>query len=179
MRQQSFRYGERQQPLVQSLIIRNDLEEAKSALNGLYTALRDLKAYEGVEPNKNYIEEFNSYMDDDFNTPKAISVLHELAKELNRCSEKSSKEALEFAATLKHFGSVLGLLQDEPQAFLQAKMGSSENEIDEAEIQNFIDERNEAKTAKNYAKADEIRDQLVALGISLEDTPQGTIWRRN
>ncbi len=157
----------------------DNLEEAKSALNGLYTALRDSKAYEGVEPNQNYIEEFNSYMDDDFNTPKAISVLHELAKELNRCSEKSSKEALEFAATLKHFGSVLGLLQDEPQAFLQAKMGSSENEIDEAEIQNFIDERNEAKTAKNYAKADEIRDHLVALGISLEDTPQGTIWRRN
>ncbi len=157
----------------------DNLEEAKSALNGLYTALRDSKAYEGVEPNQNYVEEFNSYMDDDFNTPKAISVLHELAKELNRCSEKSSKEALEFAATLKHFGSVLGLLQDEPQAFLQAKMGSSENEIDEAEIQNFIDERNEAKTAKNYAKADEIRDHLVALGISLEDTPQGTIWRRN
>ncbi len=157
----------------------DNLEEAKSALNGLYTALRDSKAYEGVEPNQNYIEEFNSYMDDDFNTPKAISVLHELAKELNRCSEKSSKEALKFAATLKHFGSVLGLLQDEPQAFLQAKMGSSENEIDEAEIQNFIDERNEAKTAKNYAKADEIRDHLVALGISLEDTPQGTIWRRN
>ena len=123
-----------------------------------------------------YRQTFEKEMNDDFNTPRAISVLHEVAKELNRCSDKSSKEAIEFATTLKHFGSVLGLLQDDPQAFLQAKMGSSDDELDEAAIQNFIDERSEAKKAKNYAKADEIRDHLVSLGISLEDTPQGTIW---
>lgn len=157
----------------------DNLEEAKSALSGLYTSLRDVKVSEDIEPNKDYVDEFNSYMNDDFNTPKAISVLHELAKELNRCSDKSSKEAIEFATTLKHFGSVLGLLQDDPKAFLQAKTGSGDDELDEVAIQNFIDERSEAKIAKNYAKADEIRDHLVSLGISLEDTPQGTIWRRN
>lgn len=157
----------------------DNLEEAKSALSGLYTALRDSNAAADVEPNNDYVNEFNSYMNDDFNTPKAISVLHELAKELNRCSDKSSKQAIEFTATLRHFGSVLGLLQDDPLTFLQAKMGSSDDELDEVAIQNFIDERNEAKTEKNYAKADEIREQLATMGISLEDSPQGTIWRRN
>lgn len=156
-----------------------NLEEAKSALNGLYTALRDSNDFESIEPIKKYADEFNSYMDDDFNTPRAISVLHEIAKELNRCADKASKEAIEFAATLKHFGSVLGLLQDVPQNFLQGKAGTNDNDIDEAEIQKRIDERSAAKAAKDYAKADEIRDQLVSEGISLEDTPQGTIWRRN
>jgi len=157
----------------------DNLEEAKSALSGLYTSLRDANNIEGIEPIQNYVDEFNSYMNDDFNTPKAISVLHELAKELNRCTDKSSKEAKAFAATLKQFGQVLGLLQDKPQDFLQAKTSAAEDGISEAEIQKFIDERSAAKTAKDYAKADEIRDHLVSAGISLEDTPQGTIWRRN
>ena len=157
----------------------DNLEEAKSALSGLYTSLRDVNVSNDIEPKKEYVDEFNSYMNDDFNTPKAISVLHELAKELNRCLDKSSKQAIELATTLKYFGSVLGLLQDNPQAFLQAKTGSSDDELDEVTIQNFIDERSAAKSAKNYARADEIRDHLVSLGISLEDTPNGTIWRRN
>jgi cysteinyl-tRNA synthetase len=157
----------------------DNLEEAKAALTGLYTSLRDVSVPENVEAKKEYVEEFNSYMNDDFNTPKAIAVVHEVAKELNRCADKTSKEAIEFAATLKHFGSVLGLLQDVPQSFLQAKAGSNSDDLDETEIQKYIDERSAAKSSKDYAKADEIRDHLVSLGISLEDTPQGTIWRRN
>jgi cysteinyl-tRNA synthetase len=157
----------------------DNLEEAKAALSGLYTALRNSKSSDDSELIKDYVDEFNSYMDDDFNTPKAISVLHELAKELNRCPDKSTKEAMALATTLKHFGSVLGLLQDEPQAFLQAKTSATSGELDEVTIQNLIEERNQAKTAKNYTKADEIRDHLGSQGISLEDTPQGTIWRRN
>ncbi len=157
----------------------DNLEEAKSALNRLYTALRDSTVSSDAEPIKKYVGEFDANMNDDFNSPKAISLLHELARELNRSTDKSSKEATELAATLKYLASVLGLLQDEPQAFLQAKTNSNDDEQDEVDIQKFIDERNEAKAEKNYAKADEIRDQLVAMGISLEDTPQGTIWRRN
>lgn len=156
-----------------------NLEEAKAALTGLYTALRDVKVSDHIEPIENYVEEFNSYMNDDFNTPKAISVLHELAKELNRCADKSSDEAIAFATTLKHFGNILGLLQDDPQAFLQGKSGSGDTELDEQAIQQLIDERSQAKSEKDYAKADEIRDQLVNMGISLEDTPNGTTWRRN
>lgn len=157
----------------------DNLEEAKAALTGLYTALRDAQIFDDVEPLEKYVDEFNAYMNDDFNTPKAISVLHELAKQLNRCADKSSKEAIEFATTLKYFGRVLGLLEDDAQAFLQAKSGSTDDELDEAAIQKLIDERSEAKSSKDYAKADEIRDHLVSKGISLEDTPNGTTWRRN
>jgi cysteinyl-tRNA synthetase len=157
----------------------DNLEEAKSALSRLYTALRDATASSDAEPLKKTVDEYDAAMNDDFNSPKAISLLHELARELNRSTDKSSKEATELAATLKYLASVLGLLQDDPQAFLQAKINASDDEQDEVEIQKFIDERNKAKAEKNYAKADEIRDHLVTLGISLEDTPQGTIWRRN
>ncbi len=157
----------------------DNLEEAKSALSRLYTALRDSKDSNDAEPLKKTVDEFDLAMDDDFNSPKAISLLHELARELNRSTDKSSKQATELAATLKYLAGVLGLLQDEPQAFLQAKTNANDDELGEDAIQKLIDERNEAKTEKNYAKADEIRDQLVTLGISLEDTPQGTIWRRN
>jgi cysteinyl-tRNA synthetase len=157
----------------------DNLDEAKSALSRLYTALRDATADSDVEPIKKYVDEFNTAMDDDFNSPKAISILHELARESNRITDKSSKQATELAATLKILAGVLGILQDDPQAFLQGKANASDNELDEVAIQKMIDERNQAKTEKNYAKADDIRDQLVATGISLEDTPQGTIWRRN
>ncbi len=157
----------------------DNLDEAKSALSRLYTALRDATVDNDVEPLKKYVDEFNRAMDDDFNSPKAISILHELARESNRITDKSSKQATELAATLKFLAGVLGLLQDDPQAFLQGKANASDNELDEVAIQKLIDERNQAKTEKNYAKADEIRDQLVATGITLEDTPQGTIWRRN
>jgi cysteinyl-tRNA synthetase len=158
----------------------DNLEEAKSALSRLYTALRDSTVSSNAEPIKKYVDEFDAAMNDDFNSPKAISLLHELARELNRSTDKSSKEATELAATLKYLASVLGLLQDEPQAFLQAKINANDDEQqDEITIQKLIDERNEAKAGKNYAKADEIREQLVTMGISLEDTPQGTIWRRN
>ncbi|MCZ6803420.1 MAG: cysteine--tRNA ligase [Proteobacteria bacterium] len=157
----------------------DNLEEARSALSRLYTALRDSNISNSVEPIKKYVDEFNSYMNDDFNTPKAISFLHELARALNRCTDNSLKEATDIAATLKHLGSVLGLLQDKPQKFLQAKTNASGDDPDEVEIQDFIKERDDAKAAKNYEKADQIRDHLVTLGISLEDTPDGTIWRRN
>lgn len=157
----------------------DNLEEAKSALAGLYTALRETVDTSNVEPNKGYIAQFNSFMDDDFNTPKAISLLHELARELNRCSDKAAQEALELTVTLKHLGDVLGLLQDEPQAFLQAKASASDDDLDDAAIEKLIEERKAAKGNKDYAKADQIRDQLSDAGISLEDTPQGTSWRRN
>lgn len=157
----------------------DNLDEAKAALTGLYTALRDSDTDASGEPIQKRLDEFNGYMDDDFNTPKAISLLHELARDLNRNKDKAAKEALALAATLRKLGDVLGILQDDPQRFLQAKIEANANDIDEDSIQNFIDQRLEAKTAKDYQKADEIRDHLATLGISLEDTPQGTIWRRN
>jgi len=157
----------------------NNLEEAKSALNGLYIALRDIFVDTSSVPLKEHKDKFNACMDDDFNTPKAISLLHELARDLNKNTNKTSKEAIELVVSLRFFGAILGLLQDEPQKFLQAKPDSSNNCLDEVSIQDLIDQRVAAKSAKNYTEADHIRDHLQTLGISLEDTPQGTNWRRN
>ncbi len=157
----------------------DNLEEAKAALRGLYTALRGVVDVGRATPNKNYIAAFNAYMDDDFNTPCAIALLHELARDLNRHADKTASKAIECAATLKNLGKILGLLQEEPQTFLQAKTNADNNTLDEAEIQTFLDERHVAKSTKNYVKADQIRDHLLSLGIRLEDTPQGTIWHRN
>ena len=157
----------------------DNLEAAKSALTGLYTALRDSSSSSAVELNKAYVDEFNAYMNDDFNTPKAISLLHELARELNRNSNKLSKKATELATTLKHLAGVLGILQDEPQSFLQAKANDEEAGLDTDEIERLINARNTARAEKDFATADQIRDQLVEMNVSLEDTAEGTTWRRN
>ncbi len=102
-----------------------------------------------------------------------------MARELNRSTDNSSKEATEIAATLKHLGGVLGLLQGEPQSFLQAKTNNSVADLDADEIENLIQQRNTARAEKDFARADQIRDQLLEMNISLEDTTNGTIWRRN
>ncbi len=156
-----------------------NLEEAKAALSRLYTALRDANLISEDKIDTAKVEQFDAFMNDDFNTPKAVALLHELARDLNKQADKQSEEAQSLAATLKHLGSVLGLLQDNPKDFLQAKSTSSEDQNDVEEIEALIAARAEAKAAKDYGKADEIRDKLNTMNISLEDTPQGTIWRRN
>ncbi|MCG8378545.1 MAG: cysteine--tRNA ligase [Proteobacteria bacterium] len=157
----------------------DNLDEARAALNRLYTALRDASVDTDAKADKALIEKFNSYMDDDFNTPNAIALLHEVAKDLNKIPDKTSTASITLATTLKHLGDVLGLLQDDPQAFLQAKTSADESDLDEEAIQKMIADRQQAKQEKDFEKADQIRDQLTAMGIALEDTSQGTIWRRN
>ena len=157
----------------------DNLKEAKSALSGLYIALRDISDFDNVDIDKDLLARFNEFMNDDFNTPKSISLLHEIARDLNKEKNKSSERARILAASLKYLGSVLGILQDNPQAFLQAKTGGNDSNNDNEEIERLIEERNAAKSLKDYARADQIRDQLHAMNISLEDTPEGTIWRRN
>ena len=156
-----------------------NLEEAKAALSRLYTALRDANLSNEDKIDTAIVEQFDAFMNDDFNTPKSIALLHELARDLNKQADKQSEQAQSLAATLKHLGSILGLLQDDPKDFLQAKSSSSENQNDVEEIEALIAARAEAKATKDYGKADEIRDKLNGMNISLEDTPQGTIWRRN
>ena len=107
-------------------------------------------------------------MDDDFNTAQAIAVLFELASEVNRT------KASQLASQLKALGGVLNILQRDPEVFLK---GASHDE-DVSRIEALVQERTDAKKARNFARADEIRKQLASEGIELLDTPQGTTWRR-
>ncbi|WP_027405084.1 cysteine--tRNA ligase [Aquaspirillum serpens] len=149
------------------------LEDAKGALTRLYTALKpfavaDLTAE--IDWQQPYAQRFQAAMNDDFNTVEAVAVLFELAGEVNRTG------SVALAAMLRALGGVLGLLQREPLAFLQG--GQEAGDWDAERVEAAIVARREARTAKNWAESDRIRDELLAAGILLEDGPQGTTWRR-
>lgn len=151
------------------------LDDSWAALTRLYTALRDVEIKE-ISGNAEYKQRFEEAMDDDFNTPVAVAVLFDLARELN--SKKADKDKSEvLAVTLKQLAGVLGILQDDPETFLQG--GGGEKGLSEDEINQYIQARVEAKKNKDWAKADEIRDQLKAQGVIVEDVAGGaTSWRR-
>jgi cysteinyl-tRNA synthetase len=142
------------------------LNDAKGALKRLYTALQTVPAadvkLDWAEP---MAARFKAAMDEDFGTPEAVAVLFELASEVNR------NGSAERAGLLKALGGLLGLLQTDPTVYLQAGAG-----LDDAAIQTQIQARADAKKAKNFAEADRIRDDLMAQGIVLKDSADGTTW---
>nr|VFJ86336.1 MAG: cysteinyl-tRNA synthetase [Candidatus Kentron sp. LFY] len=159
------------------------LEQAWAGLGRLYTALRDLPlagANARTEASMEYDTRFRAAMDDDFNTPEALAVLFDIARDINRArQDDDTPRAADLGATLRGFGDILGLLQADPEKFLQtATAGASDATLDIQDIERLIAERVEARTRKDWAKADEIRDQLKAKGIVLEDSGGKTIWRR-
>jgi cysteinyl-tRNA synthetase len=147
------------------------LDDARASLKRLYTALDAVPAKSVVidwaEP---HAARFKAAMDDDFGTPEAVAVLFDLAGEVNR------SRSGELAGLLKALGATLGLLQEEPKAYLQG--GGAAEGLDEAAIQGMIAARAAAKAAKNFAEADRIRQELLAQGVALKDGPQGTAWER-
>ncbi len=151
-----------------------NLDLARSALERLYTALRGCDLSVAAASGENYRETFKAAMDDDFNTPAALAVLFEIAREVNKLKAENSPEANTLAALLKELAGVLGLLEQDPETFLKGKA----NDDEAAEIEALIKQRNDAKATKNWAVADEVRDKLKAMNIVLEDTPNGTTWRK-
>ncbi|PPD56866.1 MAG: cysteine--tRNA ligase [Methylotenera sp.] len=159
------------------------LDDAKLALTRLYTALRGYEIIESeIDWQQPQAARFKVAMDDDFNTPEAMAVLFDLANEVNKT------KSLESAVLLKNLASVIGLLQRDANEFLQGVAidlksedstqhnSSSSGSIDN--VDTLIAARVIAKKSKNFAEADAIRKQLADAGIILEDTPQGTTWRR-
>ncbi len=145
---------------------------ARSALTRLYTALREVDV-QGAPLLPEASERFCCALEDDFNTPQALAVLFDLAGMVHREEGQKRQQA---AATLKYLGGILGLLGQNAEAFLQSGAGSGGLE-DEA-IEALVQERLQARAARDFARADAIRDQLAREGIVLEDSPSGTRWRR-
>jgi len=154
----------------------DNLSQARSSLERIYTALRDINVPEDfvLDKQSTYVAQFSQAMDDDFNTPQAIAVLFEIAKELNVVKDTNMEQAITLAATLKALGGVIGLLQLAPSSFLQGQNDDGEVAVIEA----LIVQRNQARVDKDWALADEARDKLNAMNIVLEDSAGKTTWRK-
>ena len=171
-----------------------NLEHAKASLKRLYTALRGLPLVEAPVV-KEWQARFEQAMDDDFNTPEALAVLFDLAREINRLRTEDEASAARLSVTLRRLGEVMGLLQDDPEGFFQGASGASVTTpparvdvtaqnpnipvtLAKERIEALIAERAAARKAKNWAEADRVRALLQDAGIVLEDTAKGTLWRR-
>ncbi|GAB2932845.1 cysteine--tRNA ligase [Rheinheimera gaetbuli] len=151
-----------------------NLTQAHAALGRLYTALRNVTPSHSIDLNSPYIVRFKAAMDDDFNTPEALPVLFELAREVNRFKETEPAKAAELAGVLNLLAGVLGLLQGDAEQFLQS--GASDDDV--AEIEALIAKRNTARANKDWTAADAARDALTAKGIIVEDKNGVTSWRK-
>ncbi|NND91476.1 MAG: cysteine--tRNA ligase [Granulosicoccus sp.] len=160
---------------------------ARTALRRFYTALRgrpvpregmthDTNPGKTVAMDTGYVERFDAAMNDDLNTPEAMAVLHELTNALNKDADAGSEHAVRLASTLVYLGGRLGLLDKDPEELLHGDAGSDGPTADR--IAAMIEERQAARAAKDFARSDQIRDELALQGVILEDAGGKTTWRR-
>ncbi len=152
----------------------DNLKEARGALERFYLALKGLPEVEAMGGD-DYVARFTDAMNDDFNTPEACAVLFEMVREINRLKDTDQVAAAGLAAQLKQLASVLGVLQLNPDDFLQGSANNSD--VDVAKIEALINARLEARANKNWAESDRIRDELKDMGVIIEDSKGGTTWR--
>ena len=146
------------------------MQVAHQSLGRLYTAIRDLPE---VPANENqYVQQFNDVMNDDFNSPQAFAVLFEMAREINRLRDANDMDAAAaLAASLKKLSNTFGILQQDPQQFLQG------GDVDAEKVEALIVARNQARKNKDWPEADRIRDELTAMRVVIEDKDGRTRWK--
>ncbi len=150
------------------------LDLAYSALERFYNALKDIAMDSAkLTSGSEFENRFMQAMEDDFNTPEAMSVLFEITREINRLKAEDGESAASMASLLVKLGGILGILQDVPESFLR----KGNDDIDASHIELLIQRRNQARSDKNWQVADEIRDELKALKVVLEDKDGVTSWR--
>ena len=152
-----------------------NIESAQSALLRLYNAIKGLN-HHSIDPELlevDYETRFNAALNDDFNTPMALSILFEIAKQINIERATNQQKASALSSQLVKLGNYIGILNHNADEYL--KQGS---ELSESEISKKIDQREAARNSKDFAMSDQIRDELLELGIILEDSANGTTWRR-
>ncbi len=156
----------------------DNLDKARGALQRLYTALREFPGTADAGLDTDYEQRFQAAMNDDFNTPEALAVLFDLARTLNRAREQQDGSAARLAHTLSQLAGRLGILQADPAAWLHGHSDAAVEGPDDADIEALIARREQARSDRDWAEADRIRDELTGLGIVLEDSGGGTRWRR-
>jgi len=156
-----------------------NLIEAKGGLERFYTALRPFADVQPVAldtlKDSDYYQRFVTAMDDDFNTREALAAMYDLVRDINTQAKTDEARARQLVAELKAMAGIFGILDADPEAFLQ---GGGEGDLDAAQIEALIIERADAKKNRDFARADQIREELLAQGVVLEDSREGTTWRR-
>jgi len=151
------------------------LQQSTSVLERFYNCLKGLDIVSAKSlTNSRFEKAFCAAMDDDFNTPEAFSVLFEMVKEINKSKETDTGLANQLGALLVRLANLLGILQSTPEEFLRSNIAV---EVDEQEIDQLIAARKQARADKDWARADEIRDQLAAMKVVVEDGADGSGWR--
>ncbi|MCH7881480.1 MAG: cysteine--tRNA ligase [Proteobacteria bacterium] len=155
---------------------KEQLDNARSALHRLYSPLLDTDLVD-VPQNTKYQQDFEQALKDDFNTANAVAVLFDLVREINRTKAEKMGNVDSLASLLRYLAGIIGLLQSDPEVYLKSMVAGSSDLADEI-VEAMVQQRLEARNNKDWAAADRLRDELSAAGITIEDSNEGTRWRR-